>query len=79
MIIIDIHERGAYYTFTAHGDGSGTGDMKGPSQVHTDNSQKDKKIKNTSLPQVMSNKKHLRDKAMRSHYRDACVTEEEIV
>ena len=36
MIIIDIHERSAYYTFTTHGDGSGTGDMKGPSQVHTD-------------------------------------------
>ena len=30
MIIIDIHERSAYYTFTAHGDGSETGDMKGP-------------------------------------------------
>ena len=55
MIIIDIHDRSVYYTFTANGDGSGTGDMKGPSQVHTDNSQKGKKIKNTSLPQVMSN------------------------
>ena len=55
MIIIDIHDRSAYYTFTANGDGSGTGDMKGPNQAHTDNSQKDKKIKNTSLPQVMSN------------------------
>lgn len=30
MIIIDIHDRSAYYTFTAHGDGSGIGDMKGP-------------------------------------------------
>ena len=45
------------YTFTANGDGSGTGDnLKGPSQVHTNNKLTERwKIKNTSLPQVTSN------------------------
>lgn len=37
MIIIDNYNDRSGYTFTAHGDGRRTGDIKGPSQVHTNN------------------------------------------